>query len=172
MRFSPIALFTAAFMVMSGAALAGGGSYQVGQLLYANCGSYSVSKFQVHWKYEGEKYKTSSGHYIEGDGRWFKKGEGVCFDLEKIGVPQGAEVWLTFKIDGGDKINCRKDNTKFYYDAEKPTSTGAVFSKGETLTNNRCRLGSTKVFNVSKQGCDASIKSACRKYGTGRSSNN
>jgi hypothetical protein len=61
------------------------------------------------------------------------------FSLDEIGVPEGAEVWLSFRIAGGDKEGCRKDNTKLYATGSKGKRQ-YYWSKGTTLNGNRCRL--------------------------------
>jgi hypothetical protein len=105
---------------------------QVAQLQYKNCGAYLVKNTYVHWKAGDQKDQQRFTRSLA-----FK--EFGCYDLGDIGVPEGAEVWMSFDIAGGDTESCRKDNTRFIY-ASASTARQGYLSRGETLTNNRCQL--------------------------------
>jgi hypothetical protein len=113
---------------------------QVRTLEYQNCGAYTVSKFWVKWKENGETKSKKFNREVRGYAAGFGSFKyGACFSLDEIGVPEGAEVWLSFRIAGGDKEGCRKDNTKLYATGSKGKRQ-YYWSKGTTLNGNRCRL--------------------------------
>jgi hypothetical protein len=109
----------------------------VSQIYYQNCGSYVVSNEWLHWKV-GDKAKKTQYN------RSLAKKDYACWDLSKISkIPDGAEVWLSFQIVLGEKEGCRKSGTHFV----KGASGKVVYtSRGETLTNNRCRISDTACF--------------------------
>ena len=125
-----IAIAIAGLMQITGSATAD--DKNVGQLWYANCGDYSVDPVWVNWKIDGEKHDKKID-------RTLQSGSYTCVDLEDLGVPEGAEVWLSYQIVLGEKESCRKDETHFFH---KPGSHAVemMHSKGGTLTDNRCRL--------------------------------
>jgi hypothetical protein len=59
---------------------------------------------------------------------------GDCTDK----LEAGAEVWMRISIRGGENKNCRKDDTKFYYDPDG--GTVKYTTRGTTLDGNRCRI--------------------------------
>lgn len=109
-------------------------------LSYENCGAYTVKKVKLHWKANGSSEKTTVGSNLEGYYHtWAPKNNGVCVDLtdDKYGIPEGAEVWLSYDIESGDSKSCRKDTALVFSGS---TAKGEFQrSRGETLTNNRCR---------------------------------
>ncbi len=113
-------------------------STNVNKLEYQNCGAYIVKDYTVHWKSDG-KNKTKNVRNLTG------KGNKATFNLDSFGIPEGAEVWLSFSIDTGDNEGCRKTHTRYYY-SSTANKTARYSSKGETLTNNRCR--------INPAGCD------------------
>ncbi len=116
------------------------GSKPVRYLSYENCGAYTVKNVKLHWKSNGETKSISVAANLEGYYKtWDPKRNGTCVDLknESYAIPAGAEVWLSYNIEAGDSKNCRKDTQLIFDDSSKKREF--QFSKGETLTNNRCR---------------------------------
>ena len=108
-------------------------SKDVEVLLYYNAGGYTVDYVQLFWKKDGvEKHKKWKGDLMVG--------QGFCARLSQVdGLQQGSEVWLKFKIAGGDKESCRKSQKMIF---KKDTSQDLIqsyYSKGTTLNGNRCR---------------------------------
>jgi len=105
-------------------------------LYYVNNGRY-VSQVRLHWKHDGEKYKTQ---WLWTD---IKKNYIVKIPLPDktscdVYACQGDEVWLEVQIILGDKVSCKKS---INFIAAKNQEFAAVFhTGGQTLTNNRCRI--------------------------------
>ncbi len=112
-------------------------SKNVEVLYYLNRGGYTVDYVQLFWKKDGVQKSKKWG----GD---LTVGVGFCADLTKIeGLEEGSEVWLKFKISGGDKESCRKSEKMIF---TKSASLNTLvpqhyYSKGTTLNGNRCRKG-------------------------------
>ncbi|MEO1305103.1 MAG: hypothetical protein AAFV37_09010 [Pseudomonadota bacterium] len=105
---------------------------KVGYLSLSNFGSYNIDPVVLHWKTpEGEKKSKKLGAKIGGD-------EALCYDIEKANdVPDGSEIWLVGKIEGGENENCRKDSKHYY---EKGSSKAWFqYMAGTTLNNNSCK---------------------------------
>ncbi len=85
---------------------------------------------QVFWEKDG----------VENRRKWagdLMAGQESCADLRKIDVlEEGSEVWLKFKIAGGDKESCRKSQKMIYANNQNDQY---YYSKGTTLNGNRCR---------------------------------
>jgi hypothetical protein len=105
-------------------------------LYYNVCGKYTVSQQWLHWKdADGKNRKKKFTKSMD-------KFDYACWDLTKFDqIPEGAEVWISIGIDLGEKESCRKKHNKFY---KKSDSTDKILysTKGETLTNNRCKVDS------------------------------
>ncbi len=117
---------------------------------YYNGGSYLVSKFHVHWNEDNGSTKSKSF-----EKRVVKEGQGTCFSLDNIGVPENADVWLLMTIQGGDSIKCHnKGGVTFRYSS---TSKDYQIFKtlGSTKLYNRCKLEN----NIPKWANDQTKKS-------------
>ena len=106
-------------------------SKNVEALLYYNSGGYTVDYVQLFWEKDGvQKRKKWAGNLPIGDG--------FCANLSKVdGLEEGSEVWLKFKIAGGDKESCRKSQKMIF--KNKVYKIQRYYSKGTTLNGNRCR---------------------------------
>ncbi len=101
-------------------------------LLYYNSGGYTVDYVQLFWEKDGVQKRRS----WKGD---VMLGEGFCARLSTVdGLEEGSEVWLKFKIAGGDKESCRKSE-KMIYKSMGQEIIQYYYSKGRTLNGNRCR---------------------------------
>ena len=105
---------------------------KVGYLSLSNFGAYNIDPIVLHWKTpEGVKKSKKLGAKIGSD-------EALCYDIKKAAdVPDGSEVWLVGKIEGGENENCRKDS-KHYYEAGN-TSVWFQYMDGTTFNNNSCK---------------------------------
>jgi len=134
--------FSIPFLAMGLATLAGlpqatAEDMQLRYITLFNNGGYNIDPIVLHWKTpDGVKDSKQLGAKIG-------KGEALCYDITKGGgVPDGSEVWILAKIEGGDNENCRKDRKHIY----NPSSTKIWWlgMAGTTLNSNRCK-------NVSKK---------------------
>ncbi len=133
------------FLVMvlsANAAFAEDKSKNVNVLLYYNSGGYTVDYVQLFWEKDG----------VQKDKKWSKdvmSAQGFCAKLSKVdGVEEGSEVWLKFKIAGGDKESCRKSQKMIFQDSEE-VKTQHYYSKGTTLNGNRCRKAKPSSTGIS-----------------------
>ncbi len=108
-------------------------SKNVDILFYYNSGGYTVDYVQVFWKKDGvEKRRKWAGDLTIG--------KAFCADLNKVdGLDEGSEVWLKFKISGGDKESCRKSEKMIFVKSKFGDTLEFYYSKGTTLNGNRCR---------------------------------
>lgn len=100
-----------------------------------NGGAYTIKTVTVKWKHgssKDQKRYTSNFAYFEA----------FCVDLSQVksssgeAIPEGAEVWLTADIEGGDSSSCRKDTRHYYQNSGK---TWNLIMSGTTLNNNNCK---------------------------------
>ena len=105
----------------------------VSKFKFENEGGYELSMFRVD-------SHTYSGHLSQGQAR--------TWDIDKSGVAEGDEVFLTYRIDKGDgycRLSCEKDDTVLRYHPDG--NTWGYWSKGTTTINNRCRFRSNKCID-------------------------
>lgn len=119
------------FLLSAGTVFSDDKSKDVDVLLYYNSGGYTVDYVQLFWEKDGvQKHKKWKGDLPIGDG--------FCADLSKVeGLEEGSEVWLKFKIAGGDKESCRKSQKMIF--KNEVSVLQRYYSKGTTLNGNRCR---------------------------------
>ena len=136
------ALCIASFFAVS-SALAGAGTaaaektcYKITAMRYQNNGAYKVKRFLVMYKDENNKKQSMKG--VE-DPIYPSETRTVTIDKDS-GPPQGNEVWGKFQIESGEAEGCRKDGTRFYYQADG--GTVGYKSAGTTYNNNRCKITS------------------------------
>jgi hypothetical protein len=130
-------------------------SYNAYKMVYKNKGGY-VACVQVRWKTTaGEVAKlwwnANKGTYDSAGlakENCVRLNQETTVDLSKVSdlkdvdsktLDEGNEVWLTIYIAAGDTKSCRKDSTKYFYNASgnaKPKFT----TSGTTLNNNHCEL--------------------------------
>jgi len=114
--------------------------YNIDKLHYSNLGAYTAC-VGLRWKdQEGKKHIQSLKCVDNVGGQQYR----VPVNINDVtNVAEGDEVWLIIKIKAGDNESCRKDNTKFYF-KKNVGKTAYFFTKGETLTNNRCRFSTVE----------------------------
>lgn len=150
--FKTLLIFPAVALLPTGL-MAQDSEKKVNYLLYQNIGGYTVDYVDLNWK-DGDK---------RGSKRYKKDlslGKGFCVNLRKLNanatdsdgnpktvVPEGAEVWLSYKIAGGDKQSCRKGKAKIF-DPGKNGGSVYYLSRGTTLNGNRCRVDKGAKVNV------------------------
>lgn len=107
-------------------------SKNINVLLYYNAGGYTVDYVELFWEKDGvQKHRKWNGDLMIG--------EGFCARLGDVsGLELGSEVWLKFKIAGGDRESCRKSE-KMIFATSQLEKIQRYFSKGTTLNGNRCR---------------------------------
>jgi len=107
-------------------------SKDVEVLLYYNSGGYTIDYVQLFWEKDGvEKRKKWKGDLMVG--------EGFCARLRQVdGLEEGSEVWLKFKIAGGDRESCRKSEKMIFVEKGQEIIQ-YYYSKGTTKNGNRCR---------------------------------
>ena len=95
---------------------------------------------------EIEGYHPDKNLFLERDSKFMVLVKGV--DAERLrviyrptskveGLEEGSEVWLKFKIAGGDKESCRKSQKMIF--KNEVSVLQRYYSKGTTLNGNRCR---------------------------------
>jgi hypothetical protein len=127
------------FIALAGFALPASSDQNVRYLKYENCGA--VSRVMLNYKNsdmtENKSFKI--GTTVKGTYKLLSDPGAVCVDLtdERYGdIDDGAEVWLSIKIESGDNESCKKDTKRI---KDSGTKMELFKTAGQTQTNNRCK---------------------------------